>query len=343
MHLCWFPETDVRLVERCIRLAGYYKMNAVVLETWGTFRSERHPWLGWRDGRMTKAEIRRLRGIADDLGVTLIPQVNVFGHASMSRGASGKHAVLDLSPEYQALYEPGGWNWCLSNPSARQVIDDLVTELHEAFGSPPYFHIGCDEAGEPRCPDCRAADYVKLVADHVTHVAKLLESRHARAMMWHDMLLRKDEFKPFYANAKHGEERMLGELPKSIVICDWFYDDHVQTNYPTFRHFRDAGHDVLTCPWENGVTATEAMAKALRTAGGLGLLGTTWHHAYRNMIGRQFVASAAAAWGTSADSYDFDGHWRQMGWDTGIGNYGDCGYTTEQIPSSTNPEVVPRN
>ena len=41
IHLCWFPETKVSTLERCIRLAGYYKMNTVVLETWGTFRSEK--------------------------------------------------------------------------------------------------------------------------------------------------------------------------------------------------------------------------------------------------------------------------------------------------------------
>ena len=85
IHLCWFPETKVSTLERCIRLAGYYKMNTVVLETWGTFRSEKYPWWGWKDGAMTKAEIRRLKAIADDLGITLAPQFNVFGHASMSR------------------------------------------------------------------------------------------------------------------------------------------------------------------------------------------------------------------------------------------------------------------
>jgi len=342
MHLCWFPETDVRTIERCIRLAGYYKMNVVVIENWGTFRSQKYPWWGWKDGKMTKAEIQRLRSIAEDLGVTLVPQFNVFGHASMSRGHSAKHAVLDVSPEYLPLYEPGGWNWCLSNPVVWKVVEDLVVEMHEAFGNPPYFHMGCDEAGEPRCAECRSADYLELVASHITRVANLIASRKARPLMWHDMLLKKGEFKPFYAHASHGEEKLLGRLPKSIIICDWFYDDKVQKAYPTFAHFREAGYDVLTCPWENKVAPTEAQAKAMREAGGMGLLGTTWHHVYRQMICSQFVPSAAAAWGTCADSYDFDDHWRQMGWDMKISAYPDCGTTDSQIPTDTNPEVVPK-
>ena len=190
IHLCWFPETKVSTLERCIRLAGYYKMNTVVLETWGTFRSEKYPWWGWKDGAMTKAEIRRLKAIADDLGITLVPQFNVFGHASMSRSQSGKHAVLDLNHAYQPLFEPHhGWNWCLSNPEAEKVVDGLVVEMLEAFGNPPYFHIGCDEAHPPSCPTCRAQDYVGLIASNITRVATLLEKRGARAMMWHDMLL----------------------------------------------------------------------------------------------------------------------------------------------------------
>ena len=341
IHLCWFPETSSKLIERCIRLAGYYKMNVVVLETWGTFRSERHPWWGWADGAMTKAEIRRLKSVADDLGVRLVPQFNVFGHASASRGASAKHAALDLHPEYQPLFEPrGGWNWCLSNDEALRVIDELVVELHEAFGNPPYFHIGCDEADPPSCPVCRAQDYTALVTEHIARIAKLLESRGARAMMWHDMLLKSGQWSPFYGNAKHGEEAMLGRLPKSVIICDWFYDGPVEGGYPTFTHFRQAGYDVVTSPWENA-RGTMAQAKAAVAAGALGILGTTWHHVYKRMIQDQFVPCAAAGWGTEPDAAGFDGHWRQMGWDTGVERYDDCGIVTEQVPSRTNIEIRP--
>ena len=298
IHLCWFPETKVTTIERCIRLAAYYRMNTVVLETWGTFRSERYPWWGWAEGTMTKAEIHRLKAIADDLGVTLVPQFNIYGHASMSRSRSAKHAVIDRHPEYQTLYEPSGWNWCLTNPEALKVIDGLVVEMHEAFGNPPYFHIGCDEAEAQSCPTCRTHDNTELVAAHITRVARILEGRGARAMMWHDMLLKKGEWKPFYANATRGEEKMLGRLPKSVVICDWFYGLAQTNGYPTLTHFRQAGYDVVTSPWENE-KGTLAQGKAAAEAGALGILGTTWHHVYKFAISRQFVPCAAAGWGTA--------------------------------------------
>lgn len=56
LHLCWFAETEAVDIERKIRLAAYYKFNYVVIESWGTFRSEKNPWLGWPDGKMTRIQ-----------------------------------------------------------------------------------------------------------------------------------------------------------------------------------------------------------------------------------------------------------------------------------------------
>ena len=46
IYLCWFPETRVAQIERAIRLAALLKFNYAVLEPWGVFASERHPWYG---------------------------------------------------------------------------------------------------------------------------------------------------------------------------------------------------------------------------------------------------------------------------------------------------------
>lgn len=343
MHVCWFPETPVLLIERVIRLAALYKFNYIVLEPWGTFRSERFPWFGWPGGAATKEEIGRLRKIAGDLGVILIPQLNIFGHAAGSRFKCAKHAVLDLNKRYLPLFEPhAGWNWCLSNPEAHKVIDGLVAEMHEAFGNPPFFHIGCDEANEPSCPVCRSADYVKLVGDNIAEVTALLEKRGARPMMWHDMLLKKGEWGRFYADATRGEERLLETLSRRTVICDYFYNEGVSPEgYPTFAYFKNLGFDTLTSPWESW-SGTDAQGRAARKEGLFGLLGTTWHHLYRREMACQFVGSACAAWGEGeVDSASFADHWRMTGWDSGVTSYSDCGLVTEQIPSVTNPEIKP--
>lgn len=346
VHLCWFPETPPPFIERMIRLAASYKYNYVVLEPWGTFRSETHPWFGWPDAPMTHAEIGRLVGIARGLGVMLVPQLNVFGHASGSRVLSGKHASLDFHPELQPLFEPdGGWNWCLSNPNTLRALSDVALELFEAFGHPPFFHIGCDEASPPSCPLCRSVPYHSLFETQVRRFHDLFAERGCRVMMWHDMLLHKDDprWTGFVANATDDSETLADTLPKDIVVCDWYYGPPREDgDYPTLRHFREKGFPVVTCPWENedGVRAQGAFARENRL---FGFLSTTWHHLNCRNLLCEFPLAAKAAWGTAnADSgakgpardsglLMLSSDIRRVGWDMGVRFYEDTGFDMRQV------------
>ena len=146
MHICWFPETPAWEIEKLIRLAAYFRYNYIVLESWGVVKLESHPEFCWDEFAVRKDEIRRLVRLCRSLGVTLCPQVNIFGHATASRVNSSKHVLLDAHPEYAPLFEADGWTWCISNPFTRKYLSDIVLEFQELFGNPPYFHIGCDEA-----------------------------------------------------------------------------------------------------------------------------------------------------------------------------------------------------
>ena len=343
IHICWFHETEPWEVERLVRLAAYYKLNYAVIEPWGTFRSEIAPWFGWPDGTMTKQEVQRIKKIADDLGITLIPQINVFGHATMARGGAGKHSVIDLNPEYQPLFEPlGGWNWCLSNPEARKLIQDLIAEQMEAFGNPPYFHIGCDEAIEPSCPDCLSRPYSELFLEHIKAISETISSLGARAMMWHDMLLEHGDprWKGFYANGTSQTAEALKGFPKDIVICDWFYEG-AREAYPTLDHFKALGFDVLTCPWKDPAGIV-SQGKYAHQKGLYGILGTLWHHYYGfDLVNTAFHLSNVA-WKPDFSTpygvaYHVFNHLRQVGWDMGVTDPRQTGIYYGEIPSE--PEL----
>ena len=241
IHICWFHETEPWEVERLIRLAAYYKMNYAVIESWGTFRSDVAPWFGWQDGTMTKKEVKRLKAIADDLGITLIPQINVWGHATQARGATGKHASLDVNPKYQSLFEPlAGWNWCLTNPETRKLLQELIKERYEAFGCPPYFHIGGDEAHLPSCPECSSRPYSQILLEHIEAMNNTITELGAKTMMWHDMLLERGDarWRGFYANGSRETAEGFLKFPRDIIICDWFYEG-AKSSYPTLDYFKE--------------------------------------------------------------------------------------------------------
>ena len=348
IHLCWFPETRTEHIERAIRLAALLKFNYAIIEPWGVYRSERHPWWGWPDGKMTKAEVRRLAALGRDLGIVLIPQLNVYGHASASRTRSLKHSVLGPRPEYAPLFEPGGWNWCLSNPEAQRVMRELIAEMHDDFGNPPFFHLGCDEAQPPTCPECRKTPYAERVCRHIAGLADFVKSRGARAMIWHDMLLDRND--PRWTSfVRHGSEvtaTLADTLPKDVIVCDWQYSygnmKEVRTDWPTMGYFHEKGFSVAGCPWMN-YNAMRPMADYIARIGGFGFIETTWHKLGGQDLVDMFRHASSAAWGTdvrgngrygATPSFDteFATVLGLVGADMKATEYGDSGAVEHQLP-----------
>ncbi len=343
VHLCWFPEVRTEQIERAVRLAALLKFNHVVLEPWGMYKSAKHPWWSWPNARMTREEVRRLVAIGRDLGVTLIPQIAAYGHAGAARSCTLKHSVLDLYPEYAPLYEPGGWNWCLTNPETQRVLRELIVEMLEDFDNPPYIHLGCDEAQPPSCPDCRKRPYDEIVCEHISGLAAFAKQRGARAMIWHDMLLDYTDprWKGFVKSGSAQTAKLVDTLPKDVIICDWQYSygnmKEVRKDWPTLKYFRDKGFPVAGCPWMN-YNAMKPMADYLAQIGGFGLLETTWHHLRGNDWVRMYRFASSAAWGTpvrgAAPQFDtiFANALRMVGHDMKVTDYLDTGHLNYQVP-----------
>ena len=343
MHLCWFPENDEVFIEKCIRMAAYYKFNYLVLEPWAVFDFKSHPEFSWAEKKVKARTFRRLTRLAREQGLTLIPQLNLFGHAPESRHISGKHPVLDFHPEMQPLFEPDGWTWCLSNPVTRRYLTDMVLELYEAFDRPPYFHIGCDEAySMATCLTCRKADYAALLKDHLLYFHDLFGARGAKIMMWHDMLVVGDDprWKGYVAmgSGKIGTEALLDALPRDIVICDWQYYTVPKGSavpWPTMQYFHERGFPVLACPWKN-VEGIKSQARLVREKGMTGMLCTTWNYMHSLDMYLMLFTGANATWGYEGTGWNpqaaFNQHLRQVGWDMGIKNYRDTGVAQWQVP-----------
>ena len=343
LHLCWFPETRYARIEQAVRLAAYYKFNHVVIEFWGTFPSAKHPNLSWREFEAGPEEIKRLVAVGRELGITLIPQFNLFGHASGSRGGSYKHVPLDRNPEYQPIFEPDGWTWCLSNPATREVLTDIVLEMYEMFDHPPYFHIGLDEALPPECRRCLRSDYKTLFLEHLLYFHRLLSDKKCRMMVWHDMLISGNDarWKGYVANANQYTAGMAEKLPCDIIICDWQYGPPKEKDeiWPSMRYFKELGFTVLACPWENtpgmrsqGVTVADAKLD--------GMLCTTWHHLRGDDMYRILSMGGQVTW-HAPPNYPgvypnvFGMHLRQIGWDMPVEDYRDTGRVDLQIPRET--------
>ncbi len=344
LHLCWFPETRAERIEQAIRMAAFYKFNYVVLEFWGVYPFKALPEFCWAEHATNEKEIRRLVRLAGDLGVVMIPQFNMFGHASAARGSAAKHCLLDFHPEYAPLFEPSGWCWCLSNTETRKVLTGMIEELLDLFDNPPYIHLGCDEADTAStCPLCRKADYKKLLIDHFRYFGELAQKHNARPMIWHDMLIRHSDprWRGYVVNGPDWADDVLKNLSKKYILCDWQYSaPKPEEKWPTIRYFMDQKFDVVACPWENarGINSLGAFVKKEKS---FGLLCTTWHHFSGSKMRLILINGADSCWGGSR-TYGQEGdvfarHLRLINQEAGFKKYIDFGITDLQLDDETKP------
>ena len=356
VHLCIFPETPLWDIERQIRIAAYHKFNYAVIECWGVFPFESHPEMGWADKMIDKEELKRLIRLGPELGITLIPQFNLLGHATASRSITGKHAVLSYDPSLQSLFEPEGWTWCLTNPETRKVLTDLVMELYEFFDYPPFFHIGCDEADNiGTCRDCRREELKNLVKDHICYFHDLFAREGTRLIMWHDMLLQKGD-KRWYGYIvcglpEHDLSELYKELPRDIIIADWQYGypkekpEDPEPHWPTAKFFKEEEFPVLVCPWLNQ-EGTKSLGRFAAEEKLFGMLETTWHISHDRNFSYIYCTAAYAAWNpavnpgvTLATRLALAHHLRQLGWDTGIDEYIKTGWNQYQVDPGHHPHT----
>lgn len=284
-HYTHANSKDTWKIERIIRLCSYFKFNYMVLETDIPLKS--HPEYNFRENKLTQDEIRRLVKLGKELGVTVIPGLQVYGHIGQGGIGSGKHVILDKHPEYAPLFEPTGWTLCISNPAARKYMEDIVLEVFELFGRPPYFHLGGDEAyNAGSCSLCRGDGYWKKVAEHFAYFNELLKARGCRSIMWHDMLFAADDpaWKGSTANGTlKSSIELRKNLPKDIIIDYWEYRfaDHEYRapkdgvpGFPIVDVLRKEGFDVLCSGWQ--YDTTPALGEKARDTGCLGIMQTTW-------------------------------------------------------------------
>lgn len=145
----------------------------------------------------TQDDVREIVRYAAERNITVIPEIDVPGHAS---------AIIACMPELSCTGEPREVEprfgildniLCCAKARVYEVLKDIFDELCELFPA-PYFHIGGDEVvptAWENCPDCQALMKKHGLADHVAlHgyfnniLIAHLKTRGKRAIGWNDML-----------------------------------------------------------------------------------------------------------------------------------------------------------
>ncbi len=148
-------------------------------------------------GFYSKAELREIVAYAAARAITIVPEIEMPGHAK---------AVLAAYPELSCTGGPfevePKWGihddvFCAGNDAVLRFLEDVLEEVLEIFPS-QFIHVGGDECHKTRwkaCPKCQAriqsenlVDEEELQSWFVRHFDAYLTSRGRRLIGWDEIL-----------------------------------------------------------------------------------------------------------------------------------------------------------
>lgn len=154
-------------------------------------------------GFYTQEEAREIVRYAQERHITVIPEVEMPGHALAALAAYPEFGCTGGPYEVCPLWGVFDDVFCIGNDQAMQFLEDVLAEVIDIFPS-RYIHIGGDEAPRTRwqqCPKCQArirTEKLKADAKHsaedrlqsycMTRIERFLNERGRQIIGWDEIL-----------------------------------------------------------------------------------------------------------------------------------------------------------
>jgi hexosaminidase len=236
----------VAWLKKMVQVCRFYKVRYLQLhltddQGW-TFPSTKYPQLGTKNhgahgGAAPKVytleELRELVAYADARAVTLVPELEMPGHAGAA--LRSLPAVFDaINPKTKQPVGLGCMN--MASEELYPALDTIIGEMCDVFRSSPYFHIGGDEVSMGRV--ALHGGYKAFMEKHQ------LKDDHELASFF---IVRVNEIVKKYGKKAIKWEGLANEASKDVIVMTW--DKNNNTAGPLVAR----GFTTITCPWDLGV------------------------------------------------------------------------------------------
>ena len=284
-------------------------LNTFMLYTEDTYEIEGRPYFGHMRGRYTKNEIKEMDAYALDLGIELIPCIQMLGHLET-------HLKWDAAEKYKDTDRI----LLAGSEETYKLIEDMLKTVKECFTTDK-IHIGMDEThdlGRGRYLDKNGYKlHREIYLEHLAKIVKMVKSYGFKPMMWSDMFFGMARLRGEGLDDYEGESELLSEISKLIpdgvqqVFWDYYHKEEEFYAKNIERHkllgenmmfaggvWAWGGHSIhFSRSLRNTVPALEACRKG----GVKEVIATVWHNGAEAC---QILALAGLAW--YAD-YDYKG------------------------------------
>lgn len=276
-------------------------MNWAMLYTEDTYEVEGYPWFGYRRGRYSAQELKRLDRVALSLGIDMIPCIQTLAHLKTALRWSWTDGMRD-NPDILLIDEPRTY----------EFIEAMFRSLRSCCSS-KFIHIGMDEAhdvGRGAFLDKNGyQNRYETMCRHLDRVCKLAEKYGFEPMMWSDMFFRMgNEKKIYYAPDAKMPENIGQMVPDNVSMVYWDYYGDTDDRYrDMLRAHEQLGRPVIFAggiwKWRgmapnNQITfeTTRHALSVCRQEGMKQVVGTMWGDdgaevsKYAILLGMQFFA-----------------------------------------------------
>lgn len=195
-------------------------------------------------GYYTKDDIREIVAFADSLHITVIPEVEMFGHSAEvisaypQLGCRGSKFVIDS----KGRVKQGKSVYCLGREDSFEFLEDVIDEVIEMFPS-EYIHIGGDEANKKHwkeCPDCQKRiadlglkDEDELQSYGIARMERYISGKGRKIIGWDEILeggLAPNAAVMSWRGEKGGQKAAASGHKVVMSPREWCYLDKCQGN-----------------------------------------------------------------------------------------------------------------
>ncbi len=170
---------------------GGFRAETVVSGTWDQYDGV--PYGGF----YTQDEARAVVAYAAECGITVVPEIELPGHAVAALTAYPELGCVGEGYEVRRTWGIAEDIYCAGKDDVFGFLKDVLTEVLDIFPS-TYIHIGGDEAPKPRwenCPACQAriqaeglADEHELQSWFIRQIDAWLNERGRNLIGWDEIL-----------------------------------------------------------------------------------------------------------------------------------------------------------
>ncbi|RYG37531.1 hypothetical protein EON81_06410 [bacterium] len=233
----------ISTLEQCVELCRLYKIRYLQLHLTDdqayTIPSKAYPKLNEMNSHggpsYTAEELRGLVRFADARGVTIIPELEVPGHAAILVRAYPELFKIEGTKPYEHHATVN-----FANAKALAAIETLVGETCEIFGSSPYFHIGGDEADYSNAhehPDFQAA------FKEFDLTGKAQEQIYRRFLLQMNEIVKKRKKRMIVWEGFGRDPESKFQIPKEVAVMEF------ESAYYLPTELIADGHTVINAAW----------------------------------------------------------------------------------------------